>query len=75
VRVNAISPQAQTAALDRWAANRPDECSARVAQIPLDRFGDPEHDIGRVAVFLASTDSSYIAGSTLVVDGGTHYLG
>ena len=41
----------------------------------LDRFGDPEHDIGRVAVFLASPDSSYITGNTLVVDGGTHYLG
>lgn len=75
VRVNAISPSARTAALDRWAAERPEEYEARAAQIPLGRFGDPEADIGRVAVFLASADAAYITGATIVADGGAHYLG
>jgi NAD(P)-dependent dehydrogenase (short-subunit alcohol dehydrogenase family) len=75
VRVNVISPSARTAALDRWAAERPGEYEARAAQIPLGRFGDPEADIGRVAVFLASPDASYITGATIVADGGSHYLG
>jgi NAD(P)-dependent dehydrogenase (short-subunit alcohol dehydrogenase family) len=75
VRVNVISPGAQTAALDRWAAERPDEYKARSAQIPLGRFGDPENDIGQAVLFLASPAASYITGNTLVVDGGAHYLG
>ncbi len=75
VRVNAISPSARTAALERWARERPEEYAARVHEIPLGRFGDPEHDIGSVAVFLASPAASYITGNTTVVDGGVHYLG
>ena len=41
---------------------------------PLHRFGDPETDIGRVAVFLASDDASYMTGQTLMVDGGSIML-
>jgi NAD(P)-dependent dehydrogenase (short-subunit alcohol dehydrogenase family) len=38
-------------------------------KIPLARPGEPE-EVARVAVFLASEDSSYVTGHTLVVDGG-----
>ena len=75
VRVNALSPAARTAAFDRWAAEHPDEAAGRIATIPLRRMGDPERDIGEVAVFLASEAASYITGATIVVDGGAHYLG
>lgn len=40
-----------------------------VARIPLGRMGVPD-DIARVAVFLASADSDYMTGETIVVDGG-----
>ncbi|MBM7692303.1 3-oxoacyl-[acyl-carrier protein] reductase [Peribacillus deserti] len=40
-----------------------------LSQIPLARLGDPA-DIAKVAVFLASDDSSYMTGQTLHVDGG-----
>lgn len=39
------------------------------ARIPLGRMGVPD-DIAKVAVFLASSDSDYMTGETIVVDGG-----
>jgi len=35
----------------------------------LSRIGKPE-EVGRVAVFLASDDASFVTGSSFVVDGG-----
>ena len=40
-----------------------------IAQIPQMRIGYPE-DVAKVAVFLASSDSDYMTGSILQVDGG-----
>ena len=45
-----------------------------MATIPLGRWGDPEADIGRAVVYLASPDGSYVTGTTLMVDGGFNYL-
>ena len=41
----------------------------------MGRMGDPEADIGGVAVFLASEDARYLTGNTLFVDGGSHING
>ena len=40
-----------------------------VANTPLGRIGQP-NDIAPVAVFLASDDSSWVTGETLLVAGG-----
>lgn len=45
-----------------------------MSQVPLGRLGDPEADIGRAVVYLASKDGGYITGTTLMVDGGYNYL-
>lgn len=45
------------------------ELSKIIAAIPLKRLGEPE-DIARAAVFLASRDSDFITGQTIVTDGG-----
>jgi 3-oxoacyl-[acyl-carrier protein] reductase len=37
--------------------------------IPLGRYGDPE-EFGKVVAFIASEVSSYMTGSTIVIDGG-----
>jgi len=70
VTVNVICPFANAPAQQAWAKAHPDEMARNVAKIPMGRLGDCESDIGRAAVFLASSDSDYITGNTLMVDGG-----
>jgi 3-oxoacyl-[acyl-carrier protein] reductase len=67
VNVNAIAPGfIQT----EMTAKLPEEIKEKMkAVIPLDRFGDPK-DVAAACVFLASEDSGYITGQTIVVDGG-----
>lgn len=43
--------------------------AAFTAKIPLGRMGVPD-DIGKVAVFLASSAADYMTGETVIVDGG-----
>lgn len=71
ITVNIISPIAATPGVKAWAKAYPEMYQATLSQIPLGRMGDPEDDIGPVAVFLASEDSKYITGQTFMVDGGT----
>ncbi|NKR66644.1 SDR family oxidoreductase [Rhodococcus hoagii] len=71
INVNLISPLALTEGVEAYIAANPGIEEALLSRTPLHRFGDPESDIGRVAVFLASADASYITGQTLMVDGGS----
>jgi NAD(P)-dependent dehydrogenase (short-subunit alcohol dehydrogenase family) len=69
VRVNSIAPG--WVATDLNANLREDEGSERfiLDMIPMGRWGRPEDIVGAV-VFLASDASSFVTGTTLVVDGG-----
>ncbi|GAA0592103.1 SDR family oxidoreductase [Virgibacillus siamensis] len=71
INVNLISPIALTEGVKAWSESAPEMYDAMVKNIPLRRLGDPEQDIGRAAVFLASSDSDFITGQTIMVDGGT----
>jgi NAD(P)-dependent dehydrogenase (short-subunit alcohol dehydrogenase family) len=71
--VNVLSPgSTKTPALKNLTSNEA-EWEAFETQLsgmtPLNRVADPR-EIGRVAVFLASEDSSYVNGVELFVDGG-----
>jgi len=70
VRVNAISPGPIKTPLTDAIYADPKLREARCKAIPMKRFGEPE-EVANVAVFLASEDSSYITGHTIVVDGGS----
>ncbi|MBP2079405.1 SDR family NAD(P)-dependent oxidoreductase [Oceanobacillus polygoni] len=71
INVNLISPIALTPGVEQWRDNAPELYDAMINKLPLRRLGDPEQDIGRTAVFLASSDSDYITGQTIMVDGGS----
>jgi len=72
ITVNAIAPGAASEGYQAWAAAHPDQARAAEATIPLRRMGDPEADLGGVALFLASDDGAYITGHTVFADGGGH---
>ncbi|CDN40981.1 SDR family NAD(P)-dependent oxidoreductase [Paenibacillus sp. P22] len=71
INVNLISPIALTPGVEQWRDSAPDMYEAMINRIPLRRLGDPEQDIGQVAVFLASEEANYITGQTIMVDGGS----
>jgi NAD(P)-dependent dehydrogenase (short-subunit alcohol dehydrogenase family) len=69
INVNVINPAARSHALDEYQKSNPHKIdSAR--QVPLGRLGDPLTDIAPAALFLASSDSDYVTGLTMMVDGG-----
>jgi NAD(P)-dependent dehydrogenase (short-subunit alcohol dehydrogenase family) len=74
IRVNCLCPgDVKTPMLDddaRMHGMTWEEYHAQaVAQRPMGRIGTPE-EIAKAALFLASDDSTYMTGATLVVDGG-----
>lgn len=70
IRVNALSPQASTPKTEAYFKLHPERLAEKLAQRPLRRDGDAEHDIGRTVVFLVGPDSSFITGATIMVNGG-----
>lgn len=74
INVNIISPIALTPGVEAWRDRAPDLYEQMITGIPLRRLGDPEEDIGQVAVFLASDMADYIQGQTIMVDGGSIML-
>lgn len=72
---NIICPAAWSASSRRMAEMQPGMIERINAANPMGRLGDPEADIGGVALFLASDDARYITGNTLFADGGGHING
>ena len=69
ITVNAIAPGFITTDMTRDLAAREEFRSWVEGRTPLGRWGRP-HELGGVAVFLASDAASYVNGHVLVVDGG-----
>ena len=67
INVNAVAPgYIQT----EMTAKLPEELKQKMlALIPLNKLGSPA-DVANVCLFLASEESGYITGQTIVVDGG-----
>ncbi len=68
ITVNAISPGQIETAMQR-KENTPEAMAAVVENCPLQRMGTAE-EVAGVAVFLASTNASFVSGATVNVSGG-----
>lgn len=75
IRVNTIVPMALSPLVEEAERNSPGTIERLSGQIPLQRLGDAEADIGRAVVYLASDAGRYVTGTTLMVDGGYRHLG
>ena len=72
VRVNCISPGAiDTPAISKMVAELGPERLGFLEDVPMHRMGKAE-EVARVIRFLASDESSYMAGAVVPVDGGLY---
>ena len=69
IRVNALCPGPLRTEMLMKYLDTEEKRQRRLVQIPMGRFGEAE-EIARSVVFLASEDSTFITGTSFVVDGG-----
>jgi len=69
IRANALCPGPIDTPLMAQLMSDPAWAARRLVHIPMGRPGQPA-EIARAALFLASDDSSFMTGASLVVDGG-----
>lgn len=69
IRINAVAPGAIKTPINRDAWDGEAARNDLLKLIPYQRIGEVE-DVARVVRWLASDDSDYVVGTTIVVDGG-----
>ena len=69
IHVNAIASDAIKTDINRDAWETPDAQKKLLRLTPYGRIGEPD-DVAKAAIWLASDESDYVTGTTLVVDGG-----
>jgi NAD(P)-dependent dehydrogenase (short-subunit alcohol dehydrogenase family) len=69
IRANSISPGVIETNQTREQLKNPEWAGYMLGKTMLGRLGKPE-EVAKVALFLASDDSSYVTGVDIVVDGG-----
>lgn len=69
ITVNTISPGLFATELARPITDNPELMSQFLANIPLNRAGDPQ-ELGQLAVYLCSDAAGYITGTDILIDGG-----
>lgn len=70
INVNIICPLAWTAQLENFQEAYPEAFEKNVKMPPMGHYADPELEIGRACVQLASPDFKFLTGETLTLEGG-----
>jgi NAD(P)-dependent dehydrogenase (short-subunit alcohol dehydrogenase family) len=77
IRVNAVSPGAIATPFHNRTGLPTEVVAANaqrfITQIPMQRFGTAE-EIAQAVLFLSTTDSAYVLGTEIAVDGGISQL-
>jgi len=74
IRVLVVMPAAETDGVKAFRARDPERYADMVSRVPLGRFGDSEHDVGRTIAWMVSDEASYMTGCTIMLDGGQMLL-
>jgi len=69
IRVNTIAPGGIDTPMAAVAKTDPATLEKSLSRIPMHRFGQSQ-EVSNLVLFLASDESSYMTGSTVVIDGG-----
>ena len=69
IRVNALCPGPLNTDLLMKYLNTPEKKQRRLVHIPMGRFGEAK-EMAHAALYLASDESSFVTGTSFVVDGG-----
>ena len=69
IRVNAIGPGAINTPINAKKFADKEQYDQTVSMVPMNRIGKPE-EVAAGAAWLASSESSYVTGVTLFIDGG-----
>lgn len=69
INVNNLAPGMVLTPFNQEAKENEEARKKQVQSIPMKRAAEPK-EIGRLAVFLASSDADYVTGSTYIMDGG-----
>jgi NAD(P)-dependent dehydrogenase (short-subunit alcohol dehydrogenase family) len=69
IRVNGVAPGVVKTRISQWVIDDPELGAEYLKKIPLGRFGETG-DVAAAVAFLASDESAYITGQTLILDGG-----
>jgi len=70
IRANSVHPGPIMSEMLQGYYSTPEKKAARLARVPLNRFGHAD-EVAVAVMFLASDEASYITGTQLVVDGGS----
>ncbi|MCP5096443.1 MAG: glucose 1-dehydrogenase [Chloroflexi bacterium] len=69
IRVNALCPGPLRTELLMKYLNTPEKKQRRLVHVPMGRFGEAD-EIAKAALYLASDESSFVTGTSFMVDGG-----
>lgn len=74
INVNVVAPSAMSAGYQNWKDANPEFARLVEEQNPLKHVGDPEEDLGSLALGLVTEDARFITGQTFDGGGGHVYL-